>query len=55
MQAVLLKIGKSIVLSLLTEKVMKKLVVLCLEQLATKTTNKVDDEIVRVVKEALEG
>jgi hypothetical protein len=53
MQTILLKIGKSILLSLLTEKVMKKLVVLILEKLSEKTTNKVDDEMVKIVKEAL--
>jgi hypothetical protein len=53
MSGILANIGKKIVLSLLTEKVMKKLVVLLLENLAKKTDNKVDDEIVKVVKEAL--
>lgn len=53
MGTILAKIGKSIVLSLLTEKVIKRLVVMLLEHLAKKTDNKVDDEIVKIVKEAL--
>ena len=53
MVSILGKIGYAILMSLLTETVIKKLVILLLEKLAEKSDNTVDDEIVKVVKEAL--
>jgi len=44
---------KKILLGMVTEKVLKKLIVVLLEQLAKKTDNTVDDEVVKIVKEAL--
>lgn len=51
--SVLGKVGMSMMTALLTEAVLKKLIILLLEKLAEKSDNKVDDEIVRIVKEAL--
>jgi len=52
--AALGKIGTAILFSLLTEKVMIKLILLALEKIAKSTKNKIDDDVVKVVKEALE-
>lgn len=49
--------GKKIIISLLlklvSEKVLSKTVIIALEYLSEKTENKVDDKLVKVVKEAL--
>ena len=45
---------KKIVLSLVTEKLVKRVVVWGLEKLAESSKNKIDDEVVKIVKEALE-
>jgi len=50
---ILKQIGKALLSALLTEKFIKELVVFLLEKLAAKTSNDVDDEIVKKVKEAL--
>lgn len=50
---VLTQIGKSLLASLLTEKFLKGLIVFVLEKLVEKTDNKVDDELVAKVKQAL--
>jgi hypothetical protein len=50
---VLKSIGKAILSALLTEKFIKEIVVFLLEKLAKKSDNKVDDEIVAKIKEAL--
>lgn len=47
-------VGKSVLKALLTESVMKKLVVILLEWLAAKSSNDLDDKIVSEVKKALE-
>jgi len=52
---ILTKIGKVLISALLTETVIKKLIILLLEKLAEKTTNNVDDEIVKIVKDALKA
>jgi hypothetical protein len=54
MLSVLTQIGKALLAALLTEKFIKDLVVFLLEKLAAKTDNKVDDELVVKVKEALQ-
>ena len=52
---ILTKIGKVLISALLTESVIKKLVILLLEKLAKLTSNNVDDEIVKIVKDALKA
>lgn len=42
-----------IAMALLTEKVIKKVIVLLLHKLSERTDNKVDDEVVKIVEEAL--
>lgn len=51
---ILKQIGSSILMALLTESFLKHLVVKALEYLAKKTSNEVDDELVAIVKKALE-
>lgn len=50
---ILTQIGKSVIMAFLTEAFIKALVIHFLEFLAKKTTNTVDNDLVRVVKEAL--
>lgn len=50
---VLKSIGKAIFSALLTEKFIKEIIIYLLEKLAKKSDNKVDDEIVAKIKEAL--
>ena len=50
---VLKQIGKALISAILTEKFVKEIIVFLLEKLAAKTSNDVDDEIVKKVKEAL--
>ena len=51
---ILMQVGKALLMSLLTERFIKELVVHFLEFLAKKTDNEVDDELVRAVKSALQ-
>lgn len=53
LMTVLKQVGKSILSALLTEKFVKEIIVYLLEKLAARTDNKVDDEIIAKVKEAL--
>ena len=46
---------KAILLSLITESLIKKIVIMGLEKLAKSTKNEVDDKIVEEVKKALES
>jgi hypothetical protein len=50
---ILKKIAVSLVTALLTEEMVKKIIVALLEFISKKTTNEVDDKIVAIVKEAL--
>lgn len=50
---ILKSVGKSLLSALLTEKFVKEMVVFLLEKLAAKSDNKIDDQIVAKVKEAL--
>ena len=47
-------IGKALISSLLTEKFVKEIIIYLLEKLAPKSDNKVDDEIVAKIKEAMD-
>ena len=47
-------IGKALISSLLTEKFVKEIIIYLLEKLAKKSDNKIDDEIVAKIKEAVE-
>ena len=51
---VLKSIGKELISSLLTEKFVKEIIIYLLEKLAKKSDNKIDDEIVAKIKEAVE-
>ena len=51
---VLKSIGKALISSLLTEKFVKEIIICLLEKLAKKSANKIDDEIVAKIKEAVE-
>ena len=51
---VLKQVGKAVLVSLVTEAFIKDLIVYCLEKLAKKTDNEVDDELVAKVKAALQ-
>jgi hypothetical protein len=53
MVEILKSIGKGLIAGLLTEKFVKEIIVYLLEKLALKSDNKVDDEIVAKIKEAL--
>ena len=48
------KIGASLLAALLTEKVIVKLTIVLLEKLVKSTENKLDDDLLEIVKEALE-
>ena len=50
---ILKSIGKGLISALLTEKFVKEIIIYLLEKLALKSDNKVDDEIVAKIKEAL--
>lgn len=50
---ILKNIGKSLITALLTEAMVKKVIVMLLEFISEKTTNNVDDKLVSIVKEAL--
>ena len=47
-------IGKGLISALLTEKFVKEIIIYLLEKLALKSDNKVDDEIVAKIKEAMD-
>ena len=51
---VLKSIGKGLISALLTEKFVKEIIIYLLEKLALKSDNKVDDEIVAKIKEAMD-
>ena len=51
---VLKSIGKALISSLLTEKFVKEIIIYLLEKLAKKSDNKIDDEIVAKIKEAMD-
>ena len=53
MVEILKSIGKGLISALLTEKFVKEIIIYLLEKLAKKSDNKVDDEIVAKIKEAL--
>ena len=47
-------IGKALISSLLTEKFVKEIIIYLLEKLAKKSDNKIEDEFVAKIKEAVE-
>ena len=51
---VLKSIGKGLISALLTEKFVKEIIIYLLEILAKKSDNKIDDEIVAKIKEAMD-
>ncbi len=53
MVEILKSIGKGLIAGLLTEKFVKEIIIYLLEKLAKRSDNKVDDEIVAKIKEAL--
>lgn len=55
LSTILKNILKKIVISLVTEKVAKDVIVILLKEAAERTDNKVDDKLVQVVEEALNG
>ena len=50
---ILKSIGKGLISALLTEKFVKEIIIYLLEKLAKKSDNKIDDEIVAKIKEAI--
>ena len=54
MVEILKSIGKGLISALLTEKFVKEIIIYLLEKLALKSDNKVDDEIVDKIKEAMD-
>lgn len=53
MLQILKEIGKSLLSALMTEKFLKELIIFLLEKLVKKTDNKLDDELLTKIKEAL--
>jgi|ETNvirome_2_1000_1030626.scaffolds.fasta_scaffold12639_4 hypothetical protein len=53
MVEILKSIGKGLISALLTEKFVKEIIIYLLEKLAKKSDNKIDDEIVAKIKEAM--
>ena len=51
---VLKSIGKGLISALLTDKFVKEIIIYLLEKLAKKSDNKIDDEIVAKIKEAMD-
>ena len=51
---ILKSIGKGLISALLTEKFVKEIIIYLLEKLALISDNKVDDEIVAKIKEAMD-
>ena len=54
MVEILKSIGKGLISALLTEKFVKEIIIYLLEKLALKTDNKIDDEIVAKIKDAMD-
>ena len=54
MVEILKSIGKGLISALLTEKFVKEIIIYLLEKLALTSDNKVDDEIVAKIKEAMD-
>jgi hypothetical protein len=54
MVEILKSIGKGLISALLTEKFVKEIIIYLLEKLAKKSDNKIDDEIVAKIKEAMD-
>ena len=54
MVEILKSIGKGLIAGLLTEKFVKEIIIYLLEKLAKKSDNKIDDEIVAKIKEAMD-
>ena len=54
MVEILKSIGKGLISALLTEKFVKEIIIYLLEKLALKSDNKIDDEIVSKIKEAMD-
>ena len=54
MVEILKSIGKGLIAGLLTEKFVKDIIIYLLEKLAKKSDNKIDDEIVAKIKEAMD-
>jgi len=54
MVEILKSIGKGLIAGLLTEKFVKEIIIYLLEKLAKRSDNKVDDEIVAKIKEAMD-
>ena len=52
MQVILLSVIKTLLMKLLTEAFLGKVLVAVLEGLVTRTTNKVDDQLVSAMKDA---
>lgn len=50
---VLKSVGKALLSALLTEAFLKEIIIFLLEKLVERTDNKIDDELVAKVKEAL--
>lgn len=50
---VLIKIGWAVLSKLLTEKFLAKSIVYCLQAISERTTNDLDDKMVKAVAEAL--
>jgi len=51
---ILKSIGKGLIAGLLTEKFVKEIIIYLLEKLAKRSDNKIDDEIVAKIKEAMD-
>ena len=54
MVEILKAIGKGLISALLTEKFVKEIIIYLLEKLVKKSDNKIDDEIVAKIKEAMD-
>ena len=54
MVEILKSIGKGLIAGLLTEKFVKEIIIYLLEKLVKKSDNKIDDEIVAKIKEAMD-
>ena len=51
---ILKSIGKGLISALLTEKFVKEIIIYLLEKLALNSDNKIDDEIVAKIKDAMD-
>lgn len=50
---ILRTLGMKLLTALLTESFIKKLIIFLLKKLAERSDNKIDDEVVRMIEEAL--